>query len=695
MAKYEAYEGRTNKLGALYDGSGVNFAIYSLNATKIELCIFSDDANKELERYEVLEKTNGIFSIYLKGAKPGTVYGYRVYGPYDPQNGHRFNPNKLLLDPYAKKVVGKLIWDKAIFGYDLDSPHKDLSFSTLDSAPYVPKSVVIDIDDYDWQDEHSPNIAMEDTIIYETHVKGYTMLHPNVADVHRGTFKGFDNTFVLQYLKWLGITAVEFLPIHAYFANKHYKNEPQRENYWGYESLCYFAPEPSYLPTGNISDMKDAIKAMHKNDIEIILDVVYNHTLEGNELGPTLSFRGIDNATYYVLSKENKRYYYDSTGCGASVNVGNKAVLRLIMDSLRYWVEEYHIDGFRFDLASTLSRMGEDFEVNSGFLEAVAQDPVLRDVKMIAEPWDLGYAGYQVGAFGQGWSEWNDKFRDVVRRFYKGDTSQLSELATRVMGSSDKFNYFNRPITSSINFVTAHDGFCMRDLVCFNQKHNLANNEDNKDGSNNNYSWNSGEEGYTQNPIIKENRYARLRAMMSTLMLSFGVPMIVAGDDVGHFQMGNNNPWCQDNAMTWLNWEGVSGANSRNRDLTRFLRKLIKLRKSLKIFQRTSFFKGEAFDNTSIKDVTWYNHNAIEYKDADWNNSETKTISYMTYDGQECTLFILNAHPQKQNWKLPNKAKKWTYLLDSSTKTNDKNIYKGSDKINISPWSVVVLKGEL
>ncbi|MFI3241298.1 MAG: glycogen debranching protein GlgX [Alphaproteobacteria bacterium] len=695
MTKYVAFEGRTNKLGAIFDGSGVNFALYSLNATKVELCIFSADGIDEVERYEILQKIDGIFSIYLQGAKPGLVYGYRVYGPYEPISGHRFNPNKLLLDPYAKKVIGKLIWDKAIFGYDLDSPDKDLSFSTLDSASYVPKSVVVDIDDFDWQDEHLPNIPMEESVIYETHLKGYTMLHPNVADKYRGTFKGFEDKFVLQYLSWLGITAVEFLPIHAFFANKHFKDKPQRENYWGYESLCYFAPEPSYLATGEINEMKSTVKALHKNNIEVILDVVYNHTGEGNELGPTLSFRGIDNASYYVLNKDNPRYYYDSTGCGASVNVGNKAVLRLVMDSLRYWVEEFHIDGFRFDLASTVSRIGEDFDVNSGFLNAVSQDPVLKDVKMIAEPWDVGYAGYQVGAFNNGWSEWNDKYRDCLRRFFKGDEGQIPELATRLTGSSDAFNYNNRPITSSVNFVTAHDGFCLRDLVCFNNKHNLANNEDNRDGSDNNCSWNSGEEGYTRSNIIQNNRYARTKAMMGALLLSFGVPMIVAGDEVGHVQMGNNNPWCQDNVLTWLNWQGVSSANSSNRDFTRFIRKLIKLRKKLNIYQKNNFFVGEVFDKKNIKDLTWFNQSGEEFSDADWHNQELKTISYSVYDGKELVYYIFNAHSKPLNWTLPAVAKSWNILLDSSKKTEEKTKYKALQNYKLSPWSVVVLKGDI
>ena len=444
MANFTTFDGQASPLGSTYDGTGVNFAIFSAHATKIELCLFDASGAEEVERYELSQNDNNIWHIYLEGAKPDLVYGYRVYGPYNPALGQRFNPNKLLIDPYGKKLVGKLIWNKAIFGYDVDSPEQDLSFSKLDSAPYVPKSVVVD-DDYDWGDEKRPDYKFENTIIYEAQLRGYTKLQPSVPDAKRGTFAGMTSSSVVNYLKWLGVTAVELLPIHAFFGNRHKKGYIT-DNYWGYESFSFFAPEQSYLSGNDISEIKDMVKQMHNHGLEVILDVVYNHTGEGNQLGPTLCYRGIDNASYYILNSDNPRYYYDTTGCGASFNVQNPACLRLVMDSLRYWVEKVHIDGFRFDLAPTLSRHNNNFTQQSGFLYAVEQDPVLKNVKMIAEPWDVGNGGYQVGAFLPGWAEWNDKYRDNIRRFWKGDKGQIAEMASRLSGSSDIFNHNNRNI---------------------------------------------------------------------------------------------------------------------------------------------------------------------------------------------------------------------------------------------------------
>ena len=599
MAKIKPQSGSPYPLGSHYDGQGVNFAIFSAHAQKVELCLFDNTGIEEISRFEITECDNNIWHIYLPNIAPGQVYGYRVYGPYKPEEGHRFNPNKLLLDPYGKKLVGKLIWHKALFGYDIDSPDKDLSFNELDSAPYVPKSVV-EADDYDWSDDVRPDTPFEDTVVYETHLRGYTKLHPKVPDAKRGTFAGFNNKSVLGYLHWLGVSAVEFLPVHAFFGNRHKKGFV-KDNYWGYESFSFFAPEQNYMAGNDLSEIKDMVKAMHKQGLEVFLDVVYNHTGEGNQLGPTICYRGIDNASYYCLNKENKRYYYDSTGCGASFNLENPFVLKLVMDSLRYWYEEMHVDGFRFDLATTLCRVNTEFKQECGFLYAVKQDPVLCHAKLIAEPWDVGYGGYQVGAFMSGWAEWNDKFRDVVRRFWKGDEGQVSGLASRIAGSSDAFNHSNRNIWSSVNFVTAHDGFCIRDLVSYNQKHNLANNEDNRDGTDSNWSWNSGVEGETDNSVIMDNRLNRMKAMFSTLLLSFGTPMLVAGDELGHTNLGNNNPYCQDNAITWLNWEGL---NRVDRRLAHFVKKMLRLRKNLHIFERKKFFTGFPFDKSKIKDIT-------------------------------------------------------------------------------------------
>ena len=689
MAKIKAQSGRPYPLGSHYDGHGVNFALFSANAQKVELCLFDETGINETARFEITESDNNIWHIYLPDIKPEQVYGYRVYGPYKPQEGQRFNPNKLLIDPYGKKLVGKLIWNKALFGYDVDSPDKDLSFSTLDSAPYVPKSVVVE-DNYDWSDDVRPHTAFEDTIVYETHLRGYTKLHPKVADSKRGTFAGFNNKSVLHYLKWLGVSAVEFLPIHAFFGNRHKKGFV-KDNYWGYESFSFFAPEQNYLAGNDLSEIKDMVKALHKQGIEVFLDVVYNHTGEGNQLGPTICYRGIDNASYYCLNKENKRYYYDSTGCGASFNLENPYVLKLVTDSLRYWYEEMHIDGYRFDLATTLCRMNNQFKQECGFLYAIKQDPVLCHAKLIAEPWDVGYGGYQVGAFMSGWAEWNDKFRDVVRRFWKGDEGQVAGLASRIAGSSDAFNHSGRNIWSSVNFVTAHDGFCIRDLVSYNQKHNLANNENNRDGTDSNWSWNSGVEGETDNSVVIDNRLNRLKAMFSTLLLSFGTPMIVAGDELGHTNMGNNNPYCQDNSITWINWEGM---NRVDRRLAHFVKKIIRLRKQLRIFERKKFFTGLPLDKSKIKDITWYNETGQSMTTEEWNNGQRKSLAYSVYNGKKYVFCILNANGSDINWQLPDIDKKysWKLLFDSSEKFIAKAAICSNQNITIPSWSVLLFE---
>ena len=676
-------------LGATLNSNGVNFALFSANATKVELCLFDESGSEELVRIDVKHNTNNIWHIFIPSLAANQVYGYRVYGEYNPDQGLRFNHNKLLLDPYARKFVGKLIWNKAIFGYDLDSPEKDLSFSELDSAPYVPKSVVIDTS-YDWENDKSPNHSFNDTVVYEAHLRGYTKLHPYLSDKDRGTFKGFSHKAVTSYLKWLGVTAVEFLPIHAFMGNRHKKGFI-KDNYWGYESFSFFAPEQSYLATNDVSEIKDMVKAMHKKGIEVILDVVYNHTGEGNQLGPTLSYRGIDNTSYYTLSPENKRYYYDSTGCGASFNVQNQNVLALVMDSLRCWVEEYHVDGFRFDLATTLARENLGFSQKSGFLYAVGQDPVLKTVKLIAEPWDVGYGGYQVGAFPPGWAEWNDKYRDVTRRFWKGDNYQVAEFASRLTGSSDVFNYNNRNMWTSLNFITAHDGFCLNDLVSYNHKHNFSNAENNRDGNDTNWSWNSGAEGEVSNKLILQNRKQRLKAMLSTLFTSFGIPMLLAGDELGSIQFGNNNPYCQDNVLTWINWSGVK---DEDKEIARFVRKLIKLRKSLKIFNREKYFTGKPIDKTGCKDITWYTETGLEFDSSDWNNGDRKSLSYCVYTGGKMVVCIYNADFNSKDWILPKFVEKykWSLALDSSDKF-DKNIkLKSGQKIQVPSWSVLIFE---
>ncbi len=689
MAKLKPSSGSPNPLGSHYDGEGVNFALFSAHAEKVELCLFDKTGVTETARYEITQSDNNIWHIYIPGLKPEQVYGYRVYGPYKPEEGHRFNPNKLLIDPYGKKLVGKLIWHKALFGYDVDSPERDLSFSTLDSAPYVPKSVVV-ADDYDWEDDAHPQTLIEESVIYETHLRGYTKLHPKIEDKKRGTFAGFHANSVLRYLKWLGISAVEFLPVHAFFGNRHKKGFI-KDNYWGYESFSYFAPEQGFLYSNELSEIKDMVKAMHKQGLEVILDVVYNHTGEGNQLGPTICYRGIDNAGYYCLNKDNKRYYYDSTGCGASFNLENPYVLKLVMDSLRYWYQEMHVDGFRFDLATTLCRVKTEFKQECGFLYAVKQDPVLSKAKLIAEPWDIGYGGYQVGGFMSGWLEWNDKFRDVVRRFWKGDESQVPGLASRIAGSSDAFNHSGRNITSSVNFITAHDGFTLRDLVSYNQKHNLANNENNRDGTDSNWSWNSGMEGESDNAVVHENRLLRMKAMLSTLMLSFGTPMMVAGDELGHTNMGNNNPYCQDNAITWLNWEGISRTEI---NLAAFVRRLIRLRKQLRIFNRKSFFVGKPVGKNKIKDISWYNELGHEMTTAEWQDGKRKSLAYSVYNEKKYIFCILNANYKETEWALPDVGKgyEWKLLFDSSDKFKMSKKLNDEKKITVPAWSVILFE---
>ncbi len=690
MSGLKVSNGRPYPLGATYDGKGVNFALFSAHATKVELCLFNQSGSEEISRYTIPSSENNIWHIYLEGAKPGTVYGYRVYGPYNPLMGQRFNHNKLLIDPYGKKLVGTLIWNKAIFGYDVDSPDKDLSFSELDSAPYVPKSVVVDDNDYDWKDDASPNYDLSSSIIYETHLRGATKLSPFLPDSKRGTFAGFSDDSTINYLKHLGVTAVEFLPIHAFFGNRH-KRGYVIDNYWGYESFSFFAPEQSYLSGGDINEIKDMVKKMHAHGLEVILDVVYNHTGEGNQLGPTLCYRGIDNQSYYILNPENKRYYVDTTGCGASFNLQNHDVLRLVMDSLRYWVEKMHVDGFRFDLATTLCRRNGNYSQDSGFLYAVSQDEILQKVKLIAEPWDVGFGGYQVGNFMPGWAEWNDKYRDNVRRFWKGDQYQIAELASRLTGSSDLFNHDNRSIFSSVNFVTAHDGFTLYDLVSYNGKHNSANGEDNRDGNNSNWSWNSGAEGETDSRLVRTNRRDRVKAMLATLMLSFGTPMVVFGDEFYRTQMGNNNPYCQDNAITWVTWEGIS---AEQKQLISYFRKLVRLRKRLDMFKRNMFFTGAVVDNKGHKDLAWYKEDGKEFGSSDWHDGNRHSISYLVKDGDGFVLAIFNANYHETQWKLPsNLARgKWRLLLDSSGRFSDTEKLGGGKIISVPSWCVILVE---
>lgn len=679
--------GHAYPLGATYDGQGTNFSLFSANAEKVELCLFDSSGKKEISRIEILQNDFHIWHVYLEGIKPGQLYGYRVYGEYNPLEGKRFNPNKLLIDPYAKKLFGELIWHKAIFGYDTDSPDQDLSFSHLDSAPYVPKSVVVE-DTFDWADDARPNIDFEKTIIYELHTKGFTKLFPKIKDEIKGTFDALASKEVRTYLKWLGITTIELLPVHAFFGQP--KNR-DRVNYWGYESLSFFALENSYLKNGELESFKRMVKAFHQNRQEVVLDVVYNHTIEGNQLGPTLCYRGIDNESYYTLDKTNKRFYYDSTGCGASFNLQNPNVMTLVMDSLRYFAKQMHVDGFRFDLAPTLSREKTEFKYNSAFIKALCQDETLHNLKLIAEPWDLGKDGYQIGAFAPGMYEWNDRFRDVVRRFWRGDERQIGEFASRIAGSSDVFGYNNRNLWTSVNFITAHDGFCLRDLVSFAHKYNEANGEKNQDGSNDNWSSNGGVEGLIASQEIKNKRLLRAKNLMSTLLLSFGTPMLLAGDETLNTQFGNNNPYGQDNVLSYIAWDAIE---PEGYEFIRFVRTLIKLRQSLHVFEKKHFFKGQREGKSPYKDLAWYNEKGLEFTALDWQDTKRKALSVLVYqDDKELLYIIFNGNNQKMDWKLPpiKKMKRWEVLIDT-TKMFQTLKPAASQTVSVPAESIIAFK---
>jgi len=576
-------EGSPLPLGATWDGLGVNFTLFSANATKVELCLFDAQGEKEIERIELPEYTDEIWHGYLPDASPGTIYGYRVHGPYEPDAGHRFNPNKLLLDPYAKAHIGSLKWGPEVFGYVLDAKDGDLSFDERDSAALMPKCRVVD-PAFTWTRDRKPEVSWGNTIFYELHVKGFTKQHPLVPENLRGTFVGLGRQEVVDYIKSLGVTSIELLPVHS-FINDSYLLDRGLTNYWGYNTIGFFAADPRYLSSGQIAEFKQMVAHFYDAGLEIILDVVYNHTAEGNERGPTLSFRGIDNSSYYRLIPDKPRFYINDTGTGNTVNISHPRVLQMVTDSVRYWALEMHVDGFRFDLATILGREPRGFDEGGGFLKSCRQDPVLSGIKLIAEPWDCGPGGYQVGSFSPGWAEWNDQYREIVRGYWKGDESKVPELAARLSGSADFFNKRGRKPWASVNLLTAHDGFTLNDLVSYNDKHNDANGEGNRDGNSNNASWNCGAEGPTDDPGIRALRERQKRNFLATLLLSQGTPMIVAGDEFGRTQKGNNNAYCQDNEISWLDWnpheEGVA--------LSNFVRKLILLRRSFPILRRTRF----------------------------------------------------------------------------------------------------------
>jgi glycogen operon protein len=668
-------------LGATWDGSGVNFGLFSEHATKVEMCMFDGpDGNREMARIPMREQTDQVWHIYLPEARPGQRYGYRVEGPYDPTSGHRFNPAKLLLDPYAKAIDGTIRWSDALFGYPIGHPDADLARDDRDSAANIPKCVVID-PAFTWGEDRPPRIPWNETIIYEVHVKAFTARHPDVPKALRGTYAGLASSPAIEYLRSLGITAAELLPVHQFVADKHLV-ERGLTNYWGYNSIGFFAPDVRYASSGGlgqqVTEFKTIVKTLHQAGIEVILDVVYNHTGEGNHLGPTLCFRGIDNASYYRLLADDRRYYMDYTGCGNSLNMTHPRTLQLIMDSLRYWILEMHVDGFRFDLASTLARELHDVDRLGAFFDVIHQDPVISQVKLIAEPWDLGEGGYQVGNFPVLWAEWNGQYRDTVRAYWKGDEGQAGALGYRLTGSSDLYGKGGRRPYASINFVTAHDGFTLRDLVSYNGKHNEKNGEENRDGTDNNLSWNCGAEGPTDDPPIIALRDRQERNFLATLLLSQGVPMLLGGDEIGRTQQGNNNAYCQDNEISWFEWK----LDKRRRDLLAFTRGLIQLRREHPVLRRRQFFFGRRIRGSEVKDLSWFRPDGKEMTEENWQDPLARCIGLrlagdaideVDAQGEPITddtlLILLNAHHEPLPFTLPahRPGVKWELVLDTRT----------------------------
>ncbi|WP_423149508.1 glycogen debranching protein GlgX [Rubrolithibacter danxiaensis] len=702
------YPGKPYPLGATWDGEGVNFALFAENATGVDLCLFnSTEDDVESVKIRIKEVSHHVWHVYVPGINPGQLYGYRVYGPYEPENGHRFNPNKLLIDPYAKAIAGTINWHDSLFGYELNHPDGDLSFSNTDSAPFIPKSVVID-PGFDWENDKPLQIPYHKTIIYETHVKGFTNLHPDIPEKIRGTYAALAHPVTINYLKDLGITAVELMPVHHFILDR-YLQEKDLSNYWGYNTIGFFAPDVRYSSGSvlgeQVVEFKNMVKELHKAGIEVILDVVYNHTGEGNHLGPTLSFKGIDNASYYRLT-EDKRYYMDYTGTGNTLNAQMPSVLRLIMDSLRYWILEMHVDGFRFDLAATLARELHEVDRLGSFFDIIHQDPVISQVKLIAEPWDIGEGGYQVGKFPQGWAEWNGKYRDSIRDYWRGEDSILGEFAERFTGSSDLYKNDYRLPTASINFVTAHDGFTLKDLVSYNEKHNEANGEGNKDGESHNRSWNCGAEGETDDIVVQELRKKQQRNFLTTLFLSQGVPMMLCGDEIGRTQKGNNNAYCQDNEISWLNWQQA------DKELLEFTQKLIFLRKLHPVFRRRRWFQGQPIKGIGVEDIVWFLPNGSEMSEENWNQHFAKSLGvYLNGRGikhlgpkgelilDDSFYVIFNAHHEPLNFSLPGEkyGSKWLKVLDTSENmvTEQGDELKPQDSVKVESRSIAVFKQPL
>jgi isoamylase len=659
--------GKPYPLGATWDGLGTNFAVFSAHAQRIDLCLFDPSGRRELLQLTLPEYTDEVWHGYLPNAELGTVYGYRAYGPYDPQRGHRFNPNKLLLDPYACQLVGNVHWSDALHGYRVQSPRADLSFDRRDSAAGMPKAVVTD-DAYNWGDDRPPNVPWSDTVIYEAHLRGLTRLREDIQLNERGTFAGLADPVVIDYLRRLGITAIELMPIHAFLQDRLLLQKGLR-NYWGYNTLAFFALERTYLSDGSANEMRMAVRRLHAAGIEVILDVVYNHTAEGSELGPTLSFRGLDNASYYRLVPDNPRHCINDTGTGNTLNLLLPRVLQMVMDSLRHWVRSFHVDGFRFDLGVTLGRESYGFDPNGGFFDALRQDPVLSQVKLIAEPWDIGPGGYQLGQYSPGFAEWNDRYRDGVRRFWRSDTGQRPDFAARLSGSADLFAHHGRRPWASVNYAASHDGFTLADTVSYVDKHNEANGEDNRDGHGDNNTANWGVEGPTDDPAIRALRASVVRAILATVFFSNGTPMLLAGDEFGRTQQGNNNAYCQDTPISWLDWE--LAASVEGRALIAFTTRLIKLRHAHPILRCAKFLYGKEKLPGGLLDIAWFDEQGGMIPAEAWNDPEQQTLilrrASRSDDGTIPVLtLLLNPTTQDRPFRLPPPSMKTWVLIDTA-----------------------------
>lgn len=684
---------QAHALGAHWDGRGTHFAVFAEHAERVELCIYNANGRQVLRRLEMPDCVHGVWSGYLPNCRPGTQYGYRVYGPYDPKRGHRFNHYKLLLDPYARQIAGELKWHDALFGYRVGSTRGDLSFDRRDSAAYVPKAVVVN-DTFDWGDDRPPRIPWEELVIYELHVRGFSKLRKDILPHDCGTFGALGHPAIIDYLRKLGVNAVELLPVHLFVRDRGLV-EKGLTNYWGYNSLGFFCPDPAYLSDKTLGQMKWAIKQLHSAGIEVILDVVYNHTCEGNEMGPTLSWRGFGNSTYYRLLPDEPRYHINDTGCGNTLNMSHSKVIQMVLDSLRYWVQEFHVDGFRFDLCASLGREDYGFDPGNGFFDAILQDPVLMETKLIAEPWDIGPGGHQVGNHPARFAEWNDHFRDDVRRFWRGDEQMRGALAARLQGSAEIFDYYHRRPWSSVNFVTAHDGFTLEDLVSYENKYNEANGEDNMDGTDNNISRNWGVEGPTEDEGILAQRDRIKRNLLTTLLCSHGTPMLLAGDEFGQSQQGNNNAYCQDNEITWLDWSLLD--SPRGRSLMEFTRQLIALRKSNRLLQSHYYQHALIEVIPGLPDIFWFDQDGLELVGDEWTAGNGRHLGVQravrNKDLVDLVVLLFNGDSECHPYFLPLPGLQ--YCVEVNTGETEGDILDCAEGIRVLPHSCILLSAQV